>query len=365
MSPAGVAVPAQAKQPGRRFRGRAARWGRLALKWLLLLLGLGVGGGTAYQWTVGQREARLYPPPGRLVGVGGYRLHINCTGEGGPAVIFEAGLGDTSVTWDTVQPEIAKFTRVCSYDRAGYGWSDPPQEARTSENIAKELERLLTNAGVAGPYVLVGHSFGGFNVRVFAAQYPRQVAGIVLVDSSYPFQDDRFPASARTESYYSHLEAGIVTMSFGLPRLIGWCRDDYTFPNQPASWFRLAPKAIALDCRVREWRTMLAELKLFRENSSDVANTGSLGDKPLVVLSHDPHVGAGFPPGDAAAAERAWTEMQQQLTHLSSDSRRIVAKGSGHYIQVYRPDLVIGAIRDVVTSVHEHKPLAGPSDTLR
>ena len=317
-------------------------------KLLLGAVGLVLAAGALFQFSETQWEAHLYPPPGKLVDIGGLGLQLNCSGSGHPTVIMDAGLGDSSVTWQLVQPEISKFTRVCSYDRAGYGWSDPPTEPRTSTNIAKELDRLLTRAAVPGPYILVGHSFGGFNVRVFASRHPRQVIGMVLVDSSHPDQVNRFPASVRPESVFGHYEFGAWTMPLGLPRILGWCRDDYTFPKQPAAWARIAPEAIALDCRLSAWRTELAELKEFRNNSRLVAATGPVGDIPLVVLSHDPQFGAGFPPAVAAQAEAAWSEMQDELRTLSSRSIRIIAKGSGHYVEVYRPELVIEAVREIV-----------------
>ncbi|HWR73601.1 MAG TPA: alpha/beta fold hydrolase, partial [Nitrospirota bacterium] len=128
------------------------------------------------------------PPPGRIVDVGGYRLHLNCTGEGSPTVILESGMNEFSLSWALVQPGVAKFTRVCSYDRAGLGWSDPGRAPRTSETIVRELHALLRAAGITGPLVLAGHSFGGMNARLYARRYPNEVAGMVLVDSAHEDQ---------------------------------------------------------------------------------------------------------------------------------------------------------------------------------
>ncbi|MCU1298806.1 MAG: alpha/beta hydrolase fold protein [Acidobacteriaceae bacterium] len=328
------------------------------------LILVAVVAGAAFQSVEAHFEASRYPFPGTLVDIGGERLHINCTGQGSPTVIMDAGLGDSSVTWELVQPEVSKFTRVCSYDRAGYGWSEGPTQPRTTGNIVSELERLLSAAHVSGPYILVGHSFGGFNVRVFASRHLDQVAGMVLVDSSHPDQLNRFPPSAQPESVMRHYEIGIWTMPLGVPRILGWCRDDYTFPNQPLAWTRIAPEAIALDCQPLTWHTLLAEELEFRENSRAVAATGTLGDKPLVVLSHDPEVGSGFPPAEAPSAERAWTDMQEELRHLSSRSKRIVAKSSGHYIEVYRPELVINAVRDIVFDARGVAPFQMASETV-
>src|SRR3989454_1075347 len=132
------------------------------------------------------RDFRRYPPPGRLVNVGGHRLHIYCTGGGTPTVVMDSGFPGTSLSWTFVQPEVAKFTRACSYDRAGLGWSDAGPMPRTSRQIVDELHTLLRNARVEGPYVLVGHSFGTFTVRLYASTYPDEVAGMVLVVPTYP-----------------------------------------------------------------------------------------------------------------------------------------------------------------------------------
>jgi len=147
----------------------------------LLLLGL------SYQAIASAVDASHYPPPGKLVDIGGYRLHINCTGTGSPTVILDAGLGGTSLDWSKVQPAVAHFTRVCSYDRAGYGWSDTGPGPRTSQQIVKELHLLLVHAQVSGPYILVGHSLGGLNMRQYAYRYPGEVAEMVLLNATSSF----------------------------------------------------------------------------------------------------------------------------------------------------------------------------------
>jgi len=338
-------TPASSRRP-RRFLRLLALAGRIAGVLVLFLL----VAGAIYQWTATAREARLYPPPGRLVDVGGHRLHIDCIGQGSPTVIFDAGLGDSSVTWDLVQPDVAKFTRACTYDRAGLGWSELADGPRTSEKIVAELEVLLSRSDVAPPYVLVGHSFGGMNQRLYAFRHLDQVTGIVFVDSSHPDQVNRFPRSISPESIMGHMDVGVWTTPFGGPRLLHWCRNDYTFPNAPSAWDQFAPAAIALDCKETTWRAARAEEASFRESGREVAKATSLGNLPLIVLSHDPDLGAGFPPAIASQAEAAWSEMQEELRTLSSNGKRIIAKRSSHYVEVYRPELVIGAIREIVKS---------------
>src|SRR5918995_5554862 len=169
-------------------RGRSSRlwkWMKrvsIGLTGFVLLLLLA---GVVYQFLATKNDERKYPAPGEMVDVGGYSLHLNCTGEEGtPTVVMDSGLGGTVLDWQLVQPEVAKFTRVCTYDRGGMGWSERSPQPRTSQQFVEELHALLGNAGVEGPYVLVGHSLGGVNVQLFVSQYPDEVAGMVLVDSA-------------------------------------------------------------------------------------------------------------------------------------------------------------------------------------
>src|SRR5258706_7187226 len=168
-------------------------------------------------------SVQTYPPPGQLVDVGGYRLHIICAGEGGPTVVPEAGLIGLALSWSLVQPEVAKFTRVCAYDRAGYGWSDPNLIGihPTSQRLVHELHTLLVNASIAGPYVLVAHSFGGLNVRLFANQYPNDVIGVVLIDSANEFVEPRFIEAGRKsllESVTNNLRFQVRLTQSGIAR---------------------------------------------------------------------------------------------------------------------------------------------------
>jgi pimeloyl-ACP methyl ester carboxylesterase len=316
-------------------------------------MALMVAAGALYQFSMTLWYSHRYPPPGTLVDIGGLRLHINCTGAGSPTVILEAGPNDSSLIWQLVQPQISKFTRVCSYDRAGFGLSDAPNAPRSSSNIATELERLLTSAAVPGPYVLVGHDFGTLDLRVFAARHRQEVAGMVFVDSVHPDMHHRPPFNAAAQSavanFYFHLIPWTVPL--GVPRILGWCRNNFTFPNQPAEWTRLAPEAAAQYCRLQSWRAEQAQVT--DENGSTAAAIGPLGDLPLIVLSHDPQVndfGGFFSPANLVKAERSWMEMQGELRTLSSKSKWIVAKGSPHWIQIHRPDLVAGEVQEIANN---------------
>jgi len=161
------------------------RWTRRALIGIAGLLAGALWAGAAYQWWATRRDLARTPPPGRLVDVGGHRLHIWCTGAGSPPVVLEAGLGGSTADWGFVQPEIGGFTQVCSYDRAGSGYSDPGPSPRTARRISDELARLLERSHMAEPVVVVAASIGGLSARVFASEHPDRVAGLVLVDASH------------------------------------------------------------------------------------------------------------------------------------------------------------------------------------
>src|SRR6266487_2738761 len=187
---------------------------------LVILLVLVVLASVVYQGIASAVDASAYPPPGRLVDVGGYRLHIHCTGSGGPGAVgmLDAGNGGSSLDRGLVQPSVATFTRVCSYDRAGYGWSESGPTPRSSGRIVRELHTLLVNTGVPGPYVLVGHSFGGLNMRLYAYTYPQDMAGLVLVDSSHeddPKARQAIMAGQQQLSMCQHFAP------FGVVRLLG------------------------------------------------------------------------------------------------------------------------------------------------
>jgi pimeloyl-ACP methyl ester carboxylesterase len=314
-------------------------FGRIVRILLVLALAL-LGAGFLYENVSEARDRRFNPMTGRRFDVGGYKMHIDCTGQGSPTVILESGLGDTYVSWRKAQPQIAKFTGVCSYDRAGLGYSKSSSRPRSSREIAEELHTLLKVADIAPPYVLVGHSMGGFHVRVFASLYRSEVAGMVLVDASHPDQENRFPPELKNleGSWMRETEFLAYTMPLGVPRLLNLCDDD--------------PVARAAECNFRNARETVAELKAFPESAAETAATAALGDLPLAVLSRDPDKPSADLPADLAQpANAAWEKMQEELAHLSTRGTRTIAKNSGHYIQIDRPDVVIDAVHSVVEQV--------------
>jgi len=332
--------------PAKRARASVLRYLAIAAFIFILLLAVS---GLVYQSTSTARDRRSHPMPGQLIDVGGYKMHINCMGQSigkqTPTVILDAGLGDTYTSWRKVQPQIAHLTRVCSYDRAGLGYSDASPRPRTSRDFAEELHTLLHTAGISGPLILVGHSLGGYNVRLYASLYRSEVAGVVLVDASHPEQQKRLPPTL------NDIDAGWIreqeflefVMPFGLPRLLGFCGGD--------------AEVRAAECNFRNVHESIAELKAISQSAAQTAATGSLRDLPLAVLSSDPNMPQPDIPEDLVKpASDAWQQMQKELAQLSTRSTQVIAKNSGHYIQLDRPDLVIDAVHNIVEQSREAQP---------
>jgi pimeloyl-ACP methyl ester carboxylesterase len=315
----------------------SAHWARRILVGFVVLVLVAAVTGFIYENVSEARDRRFNPMPGHLVKVNGHKMHILCTGQGSPTVVLDSGLGDSFEVWRKVQPQIAEFARVCSYDRAGLGYSEPRDEPRTSQVMASQLHALLQAADIAPPYVLVGHSMAGYNVRLYANAYPSEVVGMVLVDASHPDQENRFSPElkAMEGSWRREQEFITYTMPFGIPRLLGVCEDD--------------PVERAAECNWHSARERLAEMKAFPESAAQAATTGSLGDMPLAVLSHDPErLYTGLPPGIERPTNQIWEKMQEELAQLSTRGKQTISKNSAHYIQFDNPQLVISAVRNVV-----------------
>ncbi len=305
--------------------------------------------GMIYQGVASWRDRQAWPPPGLLVDMGGYALHINTSGEGGPTVVLEAGMGHISMAWCRVQEEIAGFTRVFSYDRAGLGWSERGDQPRDSRHMAQELHTLLERAEIPGPYILVGHSSGGLHVRVFADLYPGLVAGMVLVDPSHEEQNTRFPTEyLQMDRMRLMVSVQALLVRFGIFRLAGLYKGE-SFPEE----YRDA--AVAHTNRLAHVNTAIAELDAFDLSISQAAATGDLGDKPLVVLTAGKELEP--PPGISPEMEKEvtkiWFAMHEELAGLSSNGKRIISPKSGHMIQLEDPGLVIDVIREMVEEIRQ------------
>ena len=312
-----------------KHRGRGCLW------WLGVglasLLGLAVVG-YIYEIIAEAADAKAYPPPGQLVDVGGHRLHINCTGSGSPTVVIEAGLGDWSTSWaGYVQPEVAKTTRVCTYDRAGLGWSEAAQLPSDTAQFAKELHTLLQNANIPGPYVMVGHSLGGFIVRIFAHDYASEVAGVVLIDSMNPKQVTESLSNSLAQM--SSIQA--VVARFGVGRLI---------VKLPAIASGAPPNGEAyypLFIRPGSFQTTAKEYQQLPASAAEASAVQTFGDLPLIVLTARLNDNPG------------WPEWQNELLQLSSNSEHLFAENSGHVIQFDQPDAAVSAILKMVELVRQ------------
>jgi pimeloyl-ACP methyl ester carboxylesterase len=315
---------------------------------LALIVFLAASGAT-YEAIMAAGDTKRYPPPGQLVDVGDYRLHLQCVGQGSPTVVLDAGLGAFSLDWGAVQPEIATSTRVCAYDRAGLGWSDPGPRPRSPQQFANELHTLLINAGIQGPYVLVAHSISGKTARLFASQHPNEVAGMVLIDARHESVDEHLtPEQVKAEDTEQRQFQDMIKWMarFGLVRLL-WAP---AWPSVLPGSENLSPDtrtAIGvLQARPRQIVNALAEGQGRMDSNTQLRAAAPLGDVPVVVVAssqsidHLPY----------------WKEAQQIMTGLSSNSRLIVAP-SGHTVHFEQPGLVVESIRQVLDAARTGQPL--------
>jgi pimeloyl-ACP methyl ester carboxylesterase len=309
------------------------RRGRGCLVWLggtaAVLLGLALLG-AGYESVSEASDARADAPPGRMVDVGGHRLHIDCVGAGSPTVVIDYGWGDSAASWSRrVQPDAAKTTRVCTYDRAGTGYSEAGPLPRTAERFADELHTLLQRADVPGPYVMVGHSLGGAHVRVFAHAYPAEVAGVVLIESMSP-------------------KAATPSDPVAPPG---------TNPRSGGDWFLTLPARIGvlrllagpldldpLSVSPRSVQATIDEGRGIPEGLAQAGAVASLGATPLIVLSSGQD-------HDADSQGK-----QTKLLQLSSNSQQLFAERSGHNVQFDQPEAAVGAIVQMVDRVRRATP---------
>lgn len=312
------------------------------------LLGLGcvlaavAVAGTVYRSYADRRDLLATPAPGELVDVGGHRLHIWCVGEtkpGVPPVLFDSGLGGDAFDWPKIVPEIAKYTRVCTYDRAGMGYSDPGPMPRTSGQIAKELAALIENSEISEPAVLVGLSFGGFNIRIVASERPELVSGLVLVSTSHEDQGQRYAEAGLPSGKPPDLVLKLVPIaaSLGLLRLGG-----ITLGAPPdRAPVEVRPYVRATAYRTTRYLAMASELRHTQQSGQDVAAARRQLSVPLVVLSDAKGSGAG------AEIKK---ELQADMATLSTRACQVVVEDSGHGLGD-KPELVVQVIRGVLASI--------------
>ncbi len=297
-------------------------------KWLvgLLLSVLALALTSNSAWS----ESEGYGPPGQLYSVGEHRLHLFCVGDGEQTVIFDSGVGGNYLDWVQVQPKVSKFTRVCSYDRAGYGWSEAGPRPRISSVIVDELRSLLQAAEITPPYILVGHSFGGLNIQNFAGRFNTEVSALVLVDAVHPEQFQRFE------------ENGIEVPVANSRRIMLGSREQVTYgiPEQ------LHDIAFLLAREEKAMGAMYNEVRNMPESSATTANL-DMPDVPIVVISHGERVWEEKPLTNNM--EQVWQELQTELANKNGYSKQIIADSSGHQIQLDQPHLIIDVIKELVT----------------
>jgi pimeloyl-ACP methyl ester carboxylesterase len=323
--------------------------------------------GAAWQASGGHADFRRHPPPGRLVELGSHRLHILAMGEGSPAVVMESGLPGSVLSWCRVQPEVAQFARAVSYDRAGLGWSDAGPQPRTAARIVDELHALLERARIPPPYVLVGHSFGGLTMRLFAARYPEETAGMVLVDPIGP-REWLFP----TEKQQAELRGGSKLCRrgewlarLGVARWIGLLVSLGAFRavrlavalvssnalsetgSMLAPLEKLPPELRSIVplfwLQPKFYRALSSQIESLRESAEQVAAAGAAGSWPVVVLS------------SGRTEPRRWSE-QEALAKTFPQGKHVVVSGSGHWIQLDESQAVAAAIREVVGAARQAAP---------
>ena len=305
------------------------------LKWLgrffILIIGLVVVG-AVYESMMEASDVRAYPPPGKMVDLGGYRLHLNCLGSGSPTVVLESGWGNSSTIWGWVQPEVAKTTRVCAYDRAGMGWSEVSPNPRTAREFAKELHTLLITANEPGPYVLVGHSLGGYTVRVYASDYPAEVSGVVFVDpQNIAVSEASIPKPAPKPGGFSLPQ---LMARIGIVRLLAnplGVIEDLPDKDKQAN--------TANSVRPRSVQTFVDEGAGMSEGEAQARAVTTLGELPLILLSR----GKGMDSESAAS--------QSRYLQLSTNNLHLVADKSDHGIMIEQPDAVVEAIVKMVDIV--------------
>lgn len=349
------------KVPGKKHKGAGClRWlGRVALGAVILLLGLAAIG-VIYQGIASARDAKLYKPVNQMVDVNGIQMRLDCRGVGSPTVVLEAGAQEWSTHWGLVQVDVAKFTRVCSYDRVGYGWSDAVGEQLNPQQVAMMLHTLLEIGGEEPPYLMVGHSFGGVFIRAFTAQYPDEVVGMVLVDSSHDNQIQLLPTEF-AESPEVAQERNTMLVALRINEIIerlGLFRAFKLYDPVIAS-IHLSEKDNALLLtemyQTGYFGAIMREAEMNDAYLSQPRELRSLGDMPLIVLTQKldaQDMIAQISPTLqtmelAQQLADIYNDTQDELTALSTRGKRIVVEDAGHNIQLEQPEVVIDAIQEV------------------
>lgn len=318
---------------------------------LLSLLGLIVGLpllGVVFQHVATVLDRAAYPMPGKRVDLGDTTLHIHCSGpqESENTIVIDVGAGNWSLHWADLQDDMAKHTRVCSYDRVGWGWSDgTPLEPRVGAKHVQQLHDLLTLSGEAPPYVMVGHSYGGYLNRLYHSEFPDEVSAIVLVEAAHDDQWSRIPALTALimEEGVANMRTAETISRFGLLRF-------FDLPSQGISKHPDRTKAINDAAKTAKYYVAFqSEMLGAQDIAREVQESGPIGDTPLLVISGGRsayaycHDELGLPCQETQAA---WHAMQEELADLSTNSTHLVFPEATHAIQLEEPDMIVKAILD-------------------
>lgn len=335
--------------------GRLKLWLKRGVLGVALLIAVALLVGIIYEQISRRQDLKGVSQVGTSIDIGGRKLNLYCSGEGSPTVIFESGGDSPGYTWVNIQPEVAKFTRACWYDRAGFGWSDPGPQPRTGATIASDLHALLTAAGVSPPYVLVGASFGGFPVRIFTVRYPEEVAGVVLVDATHEDQHEPDSMKAAANRLPNYVRKAVCTLvpaarEVGVVRLMMKLSGPGPTPAGMTS-----DQAHILQLLSQQPKTAASKEGCYwDETAAQARSAGILGNRPLIVLT----AGREFIPRDPQGAKEAkafhetWVkELQPALARLSTQGHQVIVENSGHGIQFEAPDAILDAIRDVMKKI--------------
>ena len=324
------------------------------MAWLLLALLLCAG--ILYQSISTKLDEQKYPPPGTLVDVGGYRLHLHSIGTGGPTIVLDSGLSGISSDWWLVAPEIAKFSRVVTYDRAGTGWSDASPQSRTGAHIVQELHRLLHVAKIPGPYVVVGHSNGGAYAQLFAATFPEEVIGVVLVDAWHETPEKRVPQRPiKTPITLLH-----KPIFMRLATILGITRfflvDMYMKAMMPYLPQSMWDARRALAATTKNCCTVSEEASAFSLSLKQLAEVdrSTFANKPCIIIT------AGAPDLSVSSASgvqkvylrefhAVWNDLQKELVGKFPVGRQMIAEKSDHMIPWRQPDIIVQAVRELVS----------------
>ena len=324
---------------------------KIAFKSLLFLVVAALVTGIVYEQIGRRRDRARFPQIGRSVDIGGRTLNIFCSGAGAPPVIFESGGPGPGLEWESFQPEAAKFTEACWYDRAGEGWSDLGPFPRTSVAICNDLHALLKRAGVPAPYVFAGASFGGLNSRVYGGLYPNEVAGMILIDSAHEDELRRAP-----KVFLGHTAPRFLwhplQMAFEAAAFVGLLRLTQSSPTQGKDPSQMSRDEIiaALRQQPKSFVGNVSAGIVLPESFAEATSVTRLGDFPLIVLTASQPLDFGNPElnREAVAYQQVWIhEIQPKLVGLSAHGRQIVVPNANHG-SIPR-EVIISAIREVVT----------------